>query len=431
MKRVVGVIIFCVAALLAMGLIALYSTTYSKLSKRGTKSSTSITASAQSLSNGMGNTQDQEKWRVAPRQIQGMNVFKKQAKFVLIGILLCACIWKFFNYRVLLQDWVPFSLFVVSFILLLIVFFPVLGGVSVKGSRRWIQWGMSFQPSELAKLTTVICLAWYGARFPSNLPRFWKGLIFPMGVLSILVVLIFLEPDAGSTIFLMAIISGMLLIMGARWFYLFIPAGLASAAMGIWLCYDTVRRARLLSWLDVEGTKNDVGMQAYSSLVAFGSGGFFGKGLGSGVQKMGFLPEDHTDFILPIIGEEMGLVATLFILVLYSLLIFCGCKVALHARDRFGVYLAMGITCMIGLQALINVGVVTSVFPNKGMPLPFISQGGTNVVMLLISVGILFCIAKQGVWDKSDESFVSERVPNEEEERDDENIFRTGGGRKV
>ncbi len=409
-------IIFSVAMLVAVGLLALYSVTFSKIERRPVASQVQTASKGASVTN---TALEQEAWKVSPRNIQGMNSFKKQAQFVVVGAILCACLALFFDYKFLRRDWVVAFLLIICAFLLTAVFFPALGGVRVKGASRWIQWGINFQPSELAKLSIIIFFAWYGARYPSLIRQFWKGLMLPILIVFPLVFLIFKEPDAGTTIFLLVLATCMLLIMGARWYYLFIPAGLMSAAMSVWLYFDPVRRDRIFSWLDLEGTKYGVGMQGYSSLVALGSGGLFGKGLGEGSQKMGFLPEDHTDFILPVIGEELGLFVVLFIVLLFVLLAICGFKVALRARERFGAYLAMGITLMIGLQAFINIGVVTSVLPNKGMPLPFISRGGSNIIMLLMAVGLLLSVALRGYSDKEGESLVFE----EETLVEEENVF--------
>ncbi len=419
MKHTVGVIVFCVAMLIAMGLLALYSVTFSKIEKKTSAPQVQTTSKVISATN---TALEERAWKVSPRNIQGMNSFKKQAQFAFAGAVLCICLALFFDYRLLQKDWVPFLLLFICAVLLTAVFFPALGGLKVKGAARWVRLGINFQPSELAKLSIIIFLAWYGAKYPSLIRHFWKGLILPMVIISPLVLLIFREPDAGTTLFLLVLTTCMLLIMGARWYYLFIPAGLMGTALSVWLCFDPVRRARILSWLDLEGTKYDVGMQGYSSLVALGSGGLFGKGLGEGSQKMGFLPEDHTDFILPTIGEELGLFVVLFIVLLFVLLTACGLKVALRARERFGAYLAMGITLMIGVQAFINIGVVTSVLPNKGMPLPFISRGGSNIIMLLGAVGLLLSVALRGNSGKENDSLV---VEEETLVEDEENVFAT------
>jgi cell division protein FtsW len=157
-----------------------------------------------------------------------------------------------------------------------------------------------------------------------------------------------------------------------------------------------MRMKRILSWLSLEESKTGVGYQAYQAMIALGSGGWFGLGLGNGRQKLGFVPEHHTDFILSIVGEELGLVATMGVIFAFVLIVICGVYIATHARDTFGTLLATGITFLIGLQAFINIGVVTSALPNKGLALPFISYGGSSLLAMLACVGLLFSVARQG-----------------------------------
>jgi len=410
MKWFIGCIGVCVAMLITFGLLALYSATYSKLEPRRSGQQTMLTSQTSGMT--VAAADAEASWRVAPRNIQGMESLKKQAFFALLGVVLCILIATFFDYHFLNRPEVPIILLVLSAILLTAVFFPAVGGVRVKGASRWIQFGISFQPSELAKLSIIIFLSWYGSKYFSYITHFWRGLIVPMVVIMPLVLLIFREPDAGSTMFLLAIASCMLLIMGARWFYLAVPAGAMFVSLCVWLYYDPVRRARLFSWLDLEKTKYETGLQVYASLIGFGSGGIFGKGLGTGEQKMGFIPEDHTDFILPVIGEEMGLVATLLIVVLFAVFAYCGFRIATQTRDRFGSYLAIGITLMISLQAIINIGVVTNCLPNKGMPLPFISRGGSNIVILMLAVGLLLSVARDNMRKEAVEESFEEEIPD-------------------
>ncbi|KAB2648674.1 MAG: cell division protein FtsW, partial [Verrucomicrobia bacterium] len=187
----------------------------------------------------------------------------------------------------------------------------------------------------------------------------------------------------------------MLLIAGVRLKFIIPPIVLALIALAISLWRDPMRTKRLLSWLNLEETKDGVGYQAYQAMIALGSGGWFGLGLGNGRQKLGFVPEHHTDFILSIIGEELGLVATLGVVLGFVLIIICGVYIAIQARDTFGTMLAAGITFLIGLQAFINIGVVTSALPNKGLALPFISYGGSNLLAMLVCVGVLISVARR------------------------------------
>jgi cell division protein FtsW len=206
--------------------------------------------------------------------------------------------------------------------------------------------------------------------------------------------LIFIEPDRGTTILLAAVTGAMLLVAGVRWRHLLLPvaAGAAGLAASIW--HDPMRMKRIFSWWDLEQHKEGAGYQAYQAMLALGSGGWTGLGLGNGRQKLGFVPEHHTDFIFSIIGEELGLVATLLVVAAFVVIALCGIYIALHARDNFGGLLALGLTLLIALQAAINIGVVTSALPNKGLPLPFISYGGSNLLAMLTCVGILFSVAR-------------------------------------
>jgi cell division protein FtsW len=207
--------------------------------------------------------------------------------------------------------------------------------------------------------------------------------------------LIFPEPDRGTTILLAAVSGVMLLTSGVRWLYLLPPAVLATGGLVFSLIHDPVRFARILSWLHPEEHKSAAGYQAWQAMIALGAGGPMGLGLGNGRQKLGFVPEHQTDFIFSVLGEELGLVATLAVVLVFVTLVICGVCIAWQARDTFGMLLAAGITFLIGLQAFINIGVVTSALPNKGLPLPFVSYGGSNLVMNLVGIGILLSIGRR------------------------------------
>jgi cell division protein FtsW len=240
-----------------------------------------------------------------------------------------------------------------------------------------------------------MALAWYGEHFQRQMPGWKRGILMPGLLIGCVLGLIFIEPDRGTTI-LMASVSGtMLLIAGVRWKYVLPPVLLALVGLGISLLHDDMRRKRIFSWLYLEESKSGVGYQAYQAMLALGAGGWTGLGLGNGRQKLGFVPENHTDFIFSIIGEELGLIATLLVIVAFVAIVVCGIYIALNARDTFGLLLGSGITFLIGMQAFINIGVVTSALPNKGLPLPFISYGGSNLLMMLTSVGLLLSIARK------------------------------------
>lgn len=323
----------------------------------------------------------------------GAHYLVAQASWSVGGIVACI-IAAMFDYRWLKK--IAWLIFLVSLVALVAVLIPGIG-VLKNGSRRWIALGIAnFQPSEAAKLALIVALAWYGERFQREIRTFWKGLVIPGCLALAVLVPVFLEPDRGTTILLSAVTGFMLLLAGIRWIY-FIPPAIGGAAfMTYALISDPVRMRRILSWLHPEDHKDGAGYQAWQAMIALGSGGVTGLGLGNGRQKLGFVPENHTDFILSIIGEEMGLVATLAVVCAFVIFIICGVYIAWHARDVFGLLLGSGITFLIGMQALINIGVVTSALPNKGLPLPFISYGGSSLLLMLIAIGVLISIARLG-----------------------------------
>ena len=215
----------------------------------------------------------------------------------------------------------------------------------------------------------------------------------------------------GSTVLMAAVCGLMLFLAGTKVRYMVLPVITLIPAAGYLLSQNTVRLNRIMSWLDPEGTKQGVGYQAWQSLIALGSGGTTGLGLGNGRQKLGFVPEHQTDFIFSVIGEELGLIATMAVVVAFALFVICGAFIALKSSDVFGFLLGSGLTLLIGFQAFINIGVVTSTLPNKGLPLPFISRGGTNLVVMLFCVGVLLSIAR---FSRSDEPVRSSRLGSSE-----------------
>jgi cell division protein FtsW len=282
-----------------------------------------------------------------------------------------------------------------ALVLLGLVFVPHIGHAS-HGAHRWIQKsGFSFQPSEFAKVALVIALAGYCDRFQRQMNTFKRGILFPGALIVMVLGLIFVEPDRGQTILLAAVSGAMLLLAGVRWLHVLIPAAAGTAGLAFSLLHDSMRQGRISAWLHPDAHAGGAALQAQQAMYGLGAGGWTGVGLGNGVQKFGWLPEIHTDFIFANIGEELGLIATLLVIVAFVVVVLCGFYIALNARDTFGTLLAAGVTLLIGLQAAINIGVVTSALPNKGLPLPFISYGGSNLIAMLACVGILFSVARQ------------------------------------
>jgi cell division protein FtsW len=221
-----------------------------------------------------------------------------------------------------------------------------------------------------------------------------RGVLIPGLGIGLVVGLIFKEPDVGNALVLASVCAILLLLAGIRLWYFLPPVIVGVVAVGWFISHNQMRSERIHSWLHVEETRQDKGLQAYQAMVALGSGGWTGRGLGDSRQKLGYLPEHQTDFIFAIIGEELGLGATLAVVAAFLTIMVCGLIIAWNSSDTFGFLLGAGITFLIGLQAFINIGVVTSALPNKGLPLPFISRGGSNLLILLACVGLLLSIAR-------------------------------------
>ncbi len=354
MKAAVTLLVCCVAALLALGMVMLYSSSM---------------------------------YRVGARFLM------MQLIWGALGVVACVAVTLLDYHSLKRAAW---PLLVLTGVLLALVFVPHIG-IKAGGARRWIGHGaVRFQPSELAKLSLLLALAWYGEHYQRQMPTWKRGVLIPALVIGGVLGLIFIEPDRGTTILLAAVSGTMLLIAGVRWRFIVPPMLLGVAGLGVSLLYDPMRVRRIFGWLYLQEHKSGVGYQAYQAMLALGAGGWMGVGLGNGTQKLGFVPADHTDFIFSIIGEELGLVATLLVVLAFVGLVVCGIYIAMHAPDTFGLLLGCGISFLIGLQAFINIGVVTSALPNKGIPLPFISYGGSSLLMMLISIGVLLSIARSG-----------------------------------
>ncbi len=293
------------------------------------------------------------------------------------------------------RDWWPYA-FGISAFLLALCFVPHVG-MRINGSLRWLNLHVAaFQPSEFAKIAAVFFLAWWFSRPEIDPQKLNQGIIIPVGVVMMLVALIAAEVDLGTSALIGLTAITLCFIGGANGWLIggSIVAGLVGL-LGVAMLIPE-RLKRMLAFLNPEGDKLGKGLQQWQALIAFGSGGFEGLGLGEGRQKMLYLPYAHTDFIFPMIGEELGLRFTWLVVFGFILIILCGGLVAANAKDRFGKLLAMGILLLISLQAAVNIGMTTSLLPNKGMPLPFISYGGSNLAISLFMIGILVNIHRIG-----------------------------------
>jgi len=301
------------------------------------------------------------------------------------------------DYRILQKPKYSSSLLCLSLLLLVLVAIPGVGKM-LNGSRRWLRLGpVSFQPSELAKYSVILYMARLLSQPGRDISRLLRGLLPVFVMPALMFVLILLQPNL-STAGSIVIVSGcMALLAGARWRHLGL-AGCAGAAVGAFYAWsEPYRRARLMSFRDPFAMLSDEGYQLAQSLMAFGSGGLFGMGLGRGRQKYAFLPYPESDFIFAVVGEDLGLVGCVSVLLLFMLFVFFGLRVALRCPDRFGSLLAGGITCMVGVQTVMNVAVVTGMMPTTGQPLPFFSAGGTSIAVLMAAVGVLLNISRSGV----------------------------------
>lgn len=283
--------------------------------------------------------------------------------------------------------------------LLVLCFVPPLG-MRINGSHRWVNLQIaSFQPSELAKFASIIFLAHWFSRYESEAHRFFRGFCIPMAAVGVLMALIIVEVDLGTTALIGGTMFTLMFVAGTSLAYL---APVALTGVGAILYVAThieERNGRLLAFLYPDRFPDDF-YQQFMALIALGSGGVDGLGLGNGRQKMEYLPFAHTDFIFPMIGEELGLRVTLLVVFAYLIILLCGTIIALRARDRFGMLLGLGIVTLLSLQAAVNIGVTTALLPNKGLPLPFISYGGSNLALCLLGIGILVNIYRQGNGDR-------------------------------
>ncbi len=281
-----------------------------------------------------------------------------------------------------------------SIILLAMVLVPHLGRESY-GARRWFKIGVfHFQPSELVKLALIMYVADFLSRKQLVIKSFFKGFLPPVMVMGVCCVLTVKQPDLGTTVEMAFVTLGMLLLAGARIRHLLMVFGSAIPVLVYLVIKEPYRMARIVAFLDPWQDSQGIGFQLTQSQIALGSGGITGVGLGHSQQKLFYLPAAHTDFILSIIGEELGLIGTLSVIVLFGIFIWQGTRIIRQCHQSFGYFLALGIVMMLGLQAMVNVGVSIGAFPTKGLPLPFISYGGSALIFHLAAVALLFNISK-------------------------------------
>jgi len=318
---------------------------------------------------------------------------KRHLSFLVIGAILTLLVMSI-DYKRLRRLAKP--LLAVSILLLVLVLIPHIGR-EVSGARRWFRLkSISFQPSELANIAVIIYVADFISRKCDYIKTFWQGFLPPMFILGMTGLLILAQPDLGTVLALGIVVFIMLFVAGVRVSYLLSVILVSLPLLYLLIFSVPYRRQRIMTFLNPWADPKGSGFQVIQSQIALGSGGIFGVGLGHSRQKLFYLPAAHTDFIFSIIGEELGLLGTVGVIILLIIFIQQGLKIIKNAADKFGYFLSLGLILMISLKAIINIGVSCGILPTKGLPLPFISYGGSSFIFDMISVGILMNIARTG-----------------------------------
>lgn len=328
---------------------------------------------------------------LAEHRYQDSNFYlAKQGFFVIIGVFLLLIVK---NIPVEKYKGLAYPFLFISFILLLMVFIPGIGK-KVGGAQRWIRLGpVDLQPSELVKLSLAVYMAYSMSKKADYMSSFSKGVFPHLVITGAFMAMILIQPDLGTTVILGSWLIILLFVAGMNIFHLISMVMLACPAVYYLITHEQYRLNRLLAYLKPWEDPQGLGFQIIHSFLAFGSGGLFGVGLGNSKQKLLYLPESHTDFILSILAEELGLLGIALIIMLFLILIIRGLKIALDAPDLYSSYLALGVTILMGLQVIINMGVVMGLLPTKGLTLPFLSYGGSSLLVNMVGVGILMSIS--------------------------------------
>lgn len=338
------------------------------------------------------------------------------------------------------------TLYILNLVLLLLV---PLAGITVNGARRWIGFGgFTFQPSELAKLTIILCAAHILAlllekhkpveflmplRTDSKASVWQRANLYPHPVLTLALVLavpVMRQPDAGTAIIILLIPVLMLWISGARIKHVKYQILVALVAAGIYLGSAPYRVDRIIAWWYPWEYEKTLGYQTVQGLIAIGSGGIMGQGLGEGISKFSYLPEAHTDFAFAVLAQEWGLRGSFIMLILFSIIIYYGCICAGHCKDRFGMLTAFGITMYFGVQGFINIGMVSRALPVVGVPLPFISYGGTSLIVNIVTAAVLLTICKANYDEARRRAAVLYERPVTSMRDETRSVFRPGNVKK-
>lgn len=319
--------------------------------------------------------------------------FKRQATFAGLGVVIMLIVSKV-DYKIYSSKLVANVFIGIALALLVAVFIPGLG-VTRNDATRWLKIGIQFQPSEIMKIALIIFMASHISSDPSKLKKFWTGLMPYLALVGVIAVLLLLEPHMSATVIMVVIAGAILLVGGVRMSHILPFVPLAAVAGFVLSKVSEYRWKRMIIFIDPWQDPLGDGWQIIQSLYAIGSGGLFGVGLGQSTQKYMYIPEPHNDFIFAIWAEELGLVGVIFIIILFAIFVWRGIMISMKAPDLFGSLLAIGITVMIGIQAVFSIAVVSSSMPVTGIPLPFFSYGGTSLIILLTCVGILLNISRK------------------------------------
>jgi cell division protein FtsW len=316
---------------------------------------------------------------------------KRHVVFLFIGLVATLSVMAI-DYRDL-QRWAK-PMLAIAIVMLLLVLIPGIGKASY-GARRWFRIGsLYFQPSEFAKLAMLVYVSDFLARKQGQIRNFFSGFLPVLLMLGVVCLLILKQPDLGSTILIGTITMILLFIAGARWTHIGLLVTLVLPGFYFLIVNVPYRLKRIITFLDPWQDPKGTGFQLTQSQIALGTGGIFGLGLGKSMQKLFYLPAAHTDFIFSIIGEELGFVGAFVVILLFMVLIWQGARIAKRTSDPFGYFLSSGIVAMIGLQAVVNIGVSIGALPTKGLPLPFISYGGSALVFNMMALGLLLNISR-------------------------------------
>ena len=317
----------------------------------------------------------------------------RQAVWLSVGVVVMG-LMAMLDYRLL--EKIAWPLFAVSCAALILCYVPGIGD-EAKGERRWIILPVigRFQPSEPSKLIVMITLAAWFSKYRSETKSLMRGFVLPSLILGFPLMLILFETDMGTAAGLGAAGLIVLFVSGTRLRYFVTALAIAIPLLVVMVQKDPIRMKRIVAFTDLDATRLGVGMQQWLGIRAFGNGGPGGMGLGNGVVKQMNLPEHHTDFIFPVIGEELGVFVTLGVIFCFVVIFLVGLGISLHASDRFGNVLGIGVTCALVIPAMMNIGVTTASLPNTGLPLPFVSYGGSSLVFSLAMVGVLLSILRR------------------------------------